>query len=207
MLKQRLYLTTAQTGHRLELAGSTLIVRRASSPTAEITVYRDRVNDQPITLRQGEGWRNLGFSALYVTWPAGAGGWVELMVAGHPTDVIGPPEIIAAPMARDVEPEQVVSGAATATTTNDTSLIAAAGAGIKTYLRLVAISNKSAVDTVVAIKDGTTIKQYYPAPANSGAVIPIPAPGLPGTANTAWQFACLDAVTTMYVSAIGAQGV
>lgn len=103
-------------------------------------------------------------------------------------------------------PENMVSGTASATGTADTAVIAAGGAGVRNYITSIFINNSSATNTFVNLKDGTTIVAVIPAPANSGAVIALPVP-LRGTANTAFNFASAAGVTTMNVSAVGYRGV
>lgn len=98
--------------------------------------------------------------------------------------------------------EDVVSGNASNTDGTSTSCIAAQGAGIKTYLTTITVTNTSSTDTYVEIKDGTTAKHTIPVPANGGATLNLPVP-LGGTANTAWNFDPGAAVTTMYCSMIG----
>lgn len=95
--------------------------------------------------------------------------------------------------------EELVDGDANATGTSNTSVIAAQGSGVRTYLTDIIVTNASATDSEVIVKDGTTERLRIPAPANSGAIpVGIKSP-LRGTANTAWQFASADSVTTMYV--------
>jgi hypothetical protein len=98
---------------------------------------------------------------------------------------------------------QVVSGNASNTDGASTACIAAQGAGIKTVLQMVIITNTAATATYVEIKDGTTVKLTVPAPATSGAIVTIPGPGLVGTANTAWNFEAGGATTTIYCSMVG----
>ncbi len=96
----------------------------------------------------------------------------------------------------------LVDGTGNATGTSNTSVIAAQGAGIRTYVTSIQVTNASATDSEVIIKDGTTEKTRITAPANAGAIIQLPVP-LRGSANTAWQFASADSVTTMYVAMQG----
>lgn len=98
-----------------------------------------------------------------------------------------------------------VTGTATATDTSNTSVIAAQGAGVKTFLTDIIVTNSSASDSEVVIKDGTTAKLTISAPANGGAIVNLTTP-LEGTANTAWQFAAADSVTSMIVSMSGVTG-
>lgn len=98
--------------------------------------------------------------------------------------------------------EDVVSGNASNTDGTSTSLIAAQGAGVKTYLTAIILTNTSASNIYVEIKDNTTVKLTIPVPANSGAVVTLPVP-LGGTANTAWNFDPSTSATTVYCSAVG----
>ena len=98
--------------------------------------------------------------------------------------------------------EDVVSGNASNTDGTSTSLIAAQGAGVKTYLTAIILTNTSSSNIYVEIKDGATAKLTIPVPANSGAVVTLPVP-LGGTANTAWNFDPSAATTTVYCSAVG----
>ncbi len=98
--------------------------------------------------------------------------------------------------------EDIVSGNASNTDGTSTSLIGAQAAGIKTYLTMIIVTNTSASNIYVEIKDGTTAKLTIPCPANSGAIVPLPVP-IGGTAATAWNFDPSAAATTIFCSAIG----
>jgi len=95
-----------------------------------------------------------------------------------------------------------VSGNASNTDGTSTSLIAAQGAGVRTYLTDITITNMSATNIYVEIKDGTTTKYTFPVPANGGVTHSFATP-LRGTANTAWNFDPSAATTTVYCSASG----
>lgn len=100
----------------------------------------------------------------------------------------------------------LVSGTASATDTNNATIIAAPTAGDNRNQRLIItdiiISNSSATATEVAIKDGTTTKLTYPAPPDSGAIHSLQSP-LKLSVGAALAFASADGVTTMKVSALG----
>jgi hypothetical protein len=96
----------------------------------------------------------------------------------------------------------VSSGNASNTDGTSTSCIAAAGAGVKTYLTDVTLTNTSSTNTYVEIKDGTTVKWTFPLPANGGVTHRFETP-LAGTANTAWNFDPGTAATTVYCSMSG----
>jgi hypothetical protein len=98
--------------------------------------------------------------------------------------------------------EDIVSGNASNTDGTSTSCIAAQGAGIKTYIQSIILTNTSSSNTYCEIKDGTTVKLTIPVPANGGAVVNLPVP-IGGTANTAWNFDPGAATTTIYCSMVG----
>lgn len=98
----------------------------------------------------------------------------------------------------------IVVGNSSNTDGTSTSLIAAQGSGIKTYLTSVTITNTSNTSTYVEIKDGTTVCWRFPVPANGGVTHSWPEnTPLPGTGNTAWNFDPAAATTTIYCSAVG----
>lgn len=96
----------------------------------------------------------------------------------------------------------VVSGNASNTDGASTACIAAQGANIKTYLTDFTLTNTSATDIYVEIKDGTTAKWTVPVPAGGGITHSFRTP-LAGTANTAWNFDASAATTTLYCSMSG----
>jgi hypothetical protein len=96
----------------------------------------------------------------------------------------------------------VSSGNASNTDGTSTQVIAAAGAGVKTYITDVTLTNTSAGNIYVELKDGTSVKWTFPVPANSGVTHHFGTP-LAGTANTAWNFDPSAATTTVYCSAAG----
>lgn len=101
-------------------------------------------------------------------------------------------------------PENDISGAITITnSTADTSLIAAAGAGLKNYIINLTISNSSATATTVTIKDGTTARFNVHVPAGATVSLDAAHPLFVTTANTAVNAACGTAVTSVFVNASG----
>lgn len=102
-------------------------------------------------------------------------------------------------------PELQVSGVASATGTGDTSVIAAQGAGVRIYVTEVCVANSSATDSVVEVKDGTTVVWRLPCPQKGGAVQKFDPP-LRLTANTALNMAALTGGTTIYFNANGYKG-
>jgi len=95
-----------------------------------------------------------------------------------------------------------VNGNASNTDGASTSCIAAQGAGIKTYITDVTLTNTSSTNIYVEIKDGTTAKWTFPVPANGGVTHSFQSP-LGGTGNTAWNFDPSAAATTVYCSMSG----
>jgi hypothetical protein len=83
-----------------------------------------------------------------------------------------------------------------------TQVIAAAGAGVKTYITDITLANTSSSNIIVELKDGSTVKWTFPVPANGGVTHHFRSP-LAGTANTAWNFDPSAATTTVYCSAAG----
>jgi hypothetical protein len=97
----------------------------------------------------------------------------------------------------------IVNGNASNTDGTSTSVIAAAGAGIRTYITAVALTNAHATQfAYVEIKDGTTVVQTIPVPPAGGARAHYDPP-LRGTANTAWNFDPSAAITTLTCSMHG----
>ena len=95
-----------------------------------------------------------------------------------------------------------VSGNASNTDGANTQVIAAQGAGVKTYITDVTITNTSASNIFVELKDGTTTKWTFPVPASGGVTHSFSTP-IGGTANTAWNFDPSAASTTIYCSVAG----
>ncbi len=90
------------------------------------------------------------------------------------------------------------------TTTTETTLIAAGGAGVLRDLVLVVLSNESATEVRVDIRDslaGTIRLSVDLAPDGGGAVIPFPAPFKQASANNAWTAQLSAAVSTVYLTA------
>lgn len=95
-----------------------------------------------------------------------------------------------------------VSGNASNTDGTSTQCLAASGAGIKTYLTDLTLTNTSSTNIYVEIKDGTTVKWTFPVPANGGVVFSWKTP-IAGSANTAWNFDPSTNVSTVYCSMSG----
>ena len=105
-------------------------------------------------------------------------------------------------------PETFIRGVTAAiTTTANTSVIAAQGAGVRIYVTQILVTNESSgIGTVVEIKDGTTVMyRGFAAKAGGGFSLTFPVP-LRLTANTALQAANITTGSSTYVSASGYTG-
>lgn len=101
-----------------------------------------------------------------------------------------------------------ISGVSAAlTTTADTQVIAAAGAGVRNYItHFVVFNSHASVATQVNIKDGaTTIYSVYVTAAGGQVSITLPVP-IRTTANTALNAACVTTGSNVIVSASGYTG-
>jgi hypothetical protein len=100
-------------------------------------------------------------------------------------------------------PENSISGVASATGTGNTEVIAAQAAGVRIYLANISVANASAAtNSIVEIKDGTTVVWRTANPAGGGSNIHFDPP-LRLTAATALNFASLTGTTTAYFCASG----
>jgi hypothetical protein len=97
--------------------------------------------------------------------------------------------------------EDIVTGVLTNTDGASTSVIAAQGAGVKTYITDVTIANSSATNVTVDLRDGTagSVKWTFPVPANGGVTHRFETP-LPFSANTAVAADASAAATTITIS-------
>jgi hypothetical protein len=95
-----------------------------------------------------------------------------------------------------------VSGNASNTDGTSTEVLAAGAANVKHCITDVTITNTSASNIYVELKDGATTKWTFPVPANSGVCKTFATP-LRGTAATAWNFDPSAAATTIYCSVSG----
>lgn len=96
----------------------------------------------------------------------------------------------------------LVNGNASNTDGTSTQVLAAGAAGVKHYITDITITNMSATDIYVELKDNTTVKWTFPVPANGGVTHHFASP-LAGTAATAWNFDPSAAATTVYCSVSG----
>lgn len=101
--------------------------------------------------------------------------------------------------------EDRVNGRAAITDGSSTQVIAAQGASTRFCATTLVVSNSSATNTVVDIRDGTagTVLMTVPAAANmGGGVVPLAVP-LCTTANTIFAADPADAASTIAVTAVG----
>lgn len=100
-----------------------------------------------------------------------------------------------------------VRGSASATGTADTSVIAAAGVGVKNYITSIHVANTGTSTSLITLKDGsggsTLLTTVAPALGGSNITLPIP---IATSANTALFFACGSSSTTIYITAVGYTG-
>lgn len=120
------------------------------------------------------------------------------------SDLVG--KLIVLPYAN---PENFVSGVATATDTTSTSLIGAPASGLRNYITQITVWNSSAVATYIKIQDGSGGTTLYdiPAPAGGGATLSLPTPLRQPTTATAIYFAEAGAANAVFVSASGYKGI
>jgi hypothetical protein len=113
-------------------------------------------------------------------------------------------------VAPDALPENFVSGATSdITNTTSTSVIAAQGAGIKTYIKAILVTNSHAtVGTFVNITDGSggTVLATGYAAAGGGGWTFYPSPGIATTANTAVHAVCVTTGANVRVTVAGFKG-
>lgn len=101
--------------------------------------------------------------------------------------------------------DRVTTNRIALTTTTETTLIAAGGAGVFRDLVSLVLSNESAAETRVDIRDSSagTIRYSVDLAADGGgAVINLPVPHPQATANNAWTAQLSAASSTVYISAI-----
>jgi hypothetical protein len=94
------------------------------------------------------------------------------------------------------------------TSTTETTLIAAGGAGVFRDLVMLILSSEAATEVRVDVRDvtaGTVMFSVDLAPDGGGAVLPFRVPWPQATANSAWTVQLSAAVSTVYASAIFAE--
>jgi len=119
-------------------------------------------------------------------------------------DLVG--KLIVLPYAN---PENFVSGTATATDTTSTSLVAAPASGLRNYITQFTVWNSSATNTYIKIQDGSGGTTIYtlPCPTVGGSVISLPTPLRQPTTATALYFAANASANAVFISASGYKGV
>jgi hypothetical protein len=87
--------------------------------------------------------------------------------------------------------------------TSETTIVTAGGAGVFNDLTSLAITNSSATALIVTLKDSTagTTRGIYAIAANGGIVLTFPTPKAQGTANNNWTLTCGTSVASIYVVA------
>ena len=99
----------------------------------------------------------------------------------------------------------VVAARVSLTSTTETTLIAAGGAGVFRDLVQLIVSNEAATEARLDVRDvtaGTVMFSIDLAPDGGGAVLALRVPWPQATANSAWTVQLSAAVSTVYVSAI-----
>lgn len=100
--------------------------------------------------------------------------------------------------------EDIVTGVAAITDGSSTSVIAAAGSGVKVYITEVIIANSSATAVTVDLRDGTagSVKATFMAPAGGGAHKTLSVP-IPFSANTAVAADPSASASTVTITLVG----
>lgn len=107
----------------------------------------------------------------------------------------------------NLSPADSIQGTVTLTTGSDAAIVAAGGAGVRTFLTDLVISNTNTTTAMrVDIKDGSTIVWSLFIAANGCVVINL-ARALRGSPNTAWNGILTGAHTDIRVNYTGYQGV
>jgi hypothetical protein len=122
-----------------------------------------------------------------------------LVAAADRSDVVT--DLAGSLLVRKTPLEDIVTGVLANTDGASTSVIAAQGAGVKTYITDVTIANSSATNVTVDLRDGTSgsVKWTFPVPANGGVTHRFETP-LPFSANTAVAADASAAATTITIS-------
>jgi hypothetical protein len=102
-------------------------------------------------------------------------------------------------------PENIIQYGGSATSGSAQTIFASQGAGVRSYITGLFLSNTSATTITVAISDGTTTFTFI-VPAGSGSNVPLTSPMRFATA-TAVTWTASTGETTIYVNAVGYKGV
>lgn len=82
----RIVLDDALVRHPLNVAGHTIVARRASSATAEITIFTEESSHVGFPISRGEGFEHKSFDRLLITAAAQPNQWIDLLIDGRPQD-------------------------------------------------------------------------------------------------------------------------
>ncbi len=115
--------------------------------------------------------------------------------------VIGEPRVTVAP----TTPSSMIEGIAVLTSTSVTTMVAAAGAGVKNYITDIWIANTGAADTLVTFSSGggASILGYTIAPTLGGSNLPGLATPLRTLANQTFGIQAATATSTLYATVKG----
>jgi hypothetical protein len=116
------------------------------------------------------------------------------------SDLVG--KLITLPYAN---PENFIAGNVTSIDTATHNLFASQGAGVRSYITSIQVSNSSSSNVLVTLTDGTSTI-YLPAPANGGSMTTLTVP-FRSAAATAVTIQSSSGVSTISVSAQGYKGV
>lgn len=132
---------------------------------------------------------------------------ITLVADGDRTDLYASEDGVIYTRAIPAHPADYIDETPTTITssTSDTSCVSAGGAGVRVYITGVIVTNSSATNTRVSLKDGSggTVKAILPAGKDYGGVAIKFDPPLRGSANTAWHAACADSVASVYITLTG----
>ncbi len=100
--------------------------------------------------------------------------------------------------------ESRVEGIAVLTSTSVTTMVAAAGAGLKNYITDIWIANTGAATTLVTLKDGAgSVLGYTIAPAGSGSNLPGLQTPIRTGANVTFDIQAATSTSTLYATVKG----
>ena len=118
---------------------------------------------------------------------------------GLATDAIGR-VILSSSHERTMVGNQVTT---ISSSTAETTIVTAGGAGVFNDLTCLTITNGSATATIVTLKDATagTTRGIYNLAAGGGVSIPFPTPKAQASANANWTLTCGASVASVYVVA------
>ena len=103
-------------------------------------------------------------------------------------------------------PENMFATTSSTTGSARVQLVATATGVLRNYITCLVISNTSATGIKITMNDGSVNTWVIPAPATSGAIVPLLTP-LRGSPATAWNYTPSGAASTIDISAVGYTGV